>query len=107
MKFHGFGGISYDVSWIYCNCRGDLVYLVKCGIRCVDLVEYSLFVAQILIVSCFLVYLFGRIFCRFGVNWVECWHNGCGFGVCFVDALWIWLNFCRCFLDLEKIRDIS
>ena len=55
----------------------------------------------------FFVYLFGRIFCRFGVNWVEFRHNGCGFGVCFVDALWIWLNFCRCFLDLEKIGDIS
>ena len=54
MNFHGFCGISFDVSWSYCNCRGDLVYLVKCGIRCVDLVEYSLFVAQILIVSCFL-----------------------------------------------------
>ena len=107
MKFHGFVGFSFDDSWIYCNGRWALVYLVKCGIRCVDLVEYSFFVAQILIVSCFLVYVFGMIFCRFGVNWVECWHNGCGFGVCFVDALWIWLDFCRCFLDLEKIGDIS
>ena len=50
------------------------------------------------------LHTFSRILCGFYMNCVEYGHNGCGVGVYIVDVLWIWLNFGRCCLDLEKLR---